>query len=70
LLNAGKVYVPPKKLRKRNEVPIEPREIMPDQKTTGMEMHKDYMFANAWENFKVPYGQCFVINFIQCINGY
>jgi len=21
-----------------------------------MEMHKDYMFANAWENFKVPYG--------------
>ncbi|XP_024867704.1 mitochondrial import inner membrane translocase subunit TIM44 [Temnothorax curvispinosus] len=48
----GKVYVAPKKLRKRNEVPIEPKEIMPDQKTTGVEVHRDYMFSNAWQNFK------------------
>ncbi|XP_011698831.1 PREDICTED: mitochondrial import inner membrane translocase subunit TIM44, partial [Wasmannia auropunctata] len=48
----GKVYVPPKKLRKRNEVPIEPREIVPDQSTTGVEVHKDYMFSNAWQKFK------------------
>ncbi|EZA62352.1 hypothetical protein DMN91_011035 [Ooceraea biroi] len=48
----GKVYVPLKKLRKRNEAPVEPREIMPDDKTTGVEMHKDFMFANAWQNFK------------------
>ncbi|XP_011255310.1 mitochondrial import inner membrane translocase subunit TIM44 isoform X1 [Camponotus floridanus] len=48
----GKVYVPPKKLRKRKEVSIEPREIMPDQKTTGVEIHKDFMFSNAWQKFK------------------
>lgn len=48
----GKVYVPPKKLRKRNEVSIEPREIMPDQKSTGVEIHKDFMFSNAWQKFK------------------
>lgn len=48
----GKVYVPPKKLRKRNEVSIEPKEIMPDQESTGVEIHKDFMFSNAWQNFK------------------
>ncbi|XP_050454402.1 mitochondrial import inner membrane translocase subunit TIM44 [Cataglyphis hispanica] len=48
----GKVYMPPKKLRKRNEVSIEPREIMPDQKSTGVEIHKDFMFSNAWQKFK------------------
>ncbi|XP_070157145.1 mitochondrial import inner membrane translocase subunit TIM44 [Polyergus mexicanus] len=48
----GKVYVPPKELRKRNEVSIEPREIMPDQKSTGVEIHKDFMFSNAWQKFK------------------
>lgn len=48
----GKVYVPLKKLRKRNEAAVEPREIMPDDKTTGVEMHKDFMFSNAWQKFK------------------
>lgn len=66
LLDAGKVYVPPKKLRKRKELPIEPREIMPDQTTTGVEMHKDYMFSNAWQKFKVQY---LAINFTQCVSS-
>lgn len=26
---------------------------MPDQKTTGVEIHKDFMFSNAWQKFKV-----------------
>ncbi|XP_029179144.1 mitochondrial import inner membrane translocase subunit TIM44 isoform X2 [Nylanderia fulva] len=48
----GKVYVPPKKLRKRKEVSIEPREIMPDKESTGVEIHKDFMFSHAWQKFK------------------
>ncbi|XP_072762849.1 mitochondrial import inner membrane translocase subunit TIM44 isoform X2 [Anoplolepis gracilipes] len=48
----GKVYIPPKKLRKRNELSIESREIVPDQKSTGVEIHKDFMFSNAWQKFK------------------
>ncbi|XP_011146191.1 mitochondrial import inner membrane translocase subunit TIM44 [Harpegnathos saltator] len=48
----GQVYVPPKKLRKRKEVVIEPKDIIPDQKTTGMEVHKDFVFSNAWQKFK------------------
>lgn len=53
LLDIGKVYVPPKKLRKRNDVVIESRDIVPDQTATGLEMHKDFIFSNAWQKFKV-----------------
>lgn len=53
LLDVGKVYVPPKKLRKRNDVVVESRDIMPDQKATGLEVHKDFLFSNAWQKFKV-----------------
>lgn len=26
---------------------------MPDEKSTGVEIHKDFMFSHAWEKFKV-----------------
>lgn len=26
---------------------------MPDQKSTGVEIHKDFVFSNAWKKFKV-----------------
>ncbi|XP_020294487.1 mitochondrial import inner membrane translocase subunit TIM44 [Pseudomyrmex gracilis] len=48
----GNVYIAPKQLRKRKEVPIETREILPDEHATGVEVHKDFMFSNAWQKFK------------------
>ena len=47
----GRVYRPPRVLRKRKgeaeEVAVEA-----DETTTGVELHRDYRFSQSWQNFK------------------
>jgi import inner membrane translocase subunit TIM44 len=49
----GRVYRPPRVLRKRKEV-LEGMEkpIEADETTTGVEMHRDSRFSQSWQNFK------------------
>lgn len=50
----GKVYVPPKKLRKRKDV-VETRDdkiVQPNMEAMGVELHKDSKFYQSWQNFK------------------
>jgi len=50
---AGKVYSPPAQLRRRKELSDEEGEnIVADETTTGVELHKDSRFAQSWQNFK------------------
>lgn len=50
----GRVYVPPKKLRKRREiVEVDNRVVEPNADATGVELHKDSKFYQSWQNFKV-----------------
>ncbi|XP_024937045.1 mitochondrial import inner membrane translocase subunit TIM44 isoform X3 [Cephus cinctus] len=50
----GRVYVPPRKLRKRVEVLVnaEDRPIEANEEATGVELHKDSKFYQSWQNFK------------------
>lgn len=48
----GRVYSSPMKLRKRVEIEVDTREVVPDMETTGVELHKDYKIFQSWENFK------------------
>lgn len=50
----GRVYVPPKKLRKRKDVieATENRQVEPNEEATGVELHKDSKFYQSWQNFK------------------
>lgn len=51
----GKVYVPPKKLRKRKDVieSVDSKIVQPNAEATGVELHKDSKFYQSWQNFKV-----------------
>ncbi|XP_046749160.1 mitochondrial import inner membrane translocase subunit TIM44 isoform X3 [Diprion similis] len=50
----GRVYVPPKKLRKRKEVPdiVDEKPVEANEEATGVELHKDSKFYQSWQNFK------------------
>jgi len=50
----GRVYRPPRVLRKRKEAVegAEARVIEADETTTGVEMHRDSRFSQSWQNFK------------------
>ncbi|XP_012256780.2 mitochondrial import inner membrane translocase subunit TIM44 [Athalia rosae] len=50
----GRVYVPPKKLRKRKEVPdvADEKPVEANEEATGVELHKDSKFYQSWQNFK------------------
>jgi len=50
----GKVYRPPRVLRRRKETAegAEEKVIEADETTTGVEMHKDSRFSQSWQNFK------------------
>lgn len=49
----GRVYVPPKKLRKRNEIEYsKDRQVEANESATGIELHKDSKFFESWQNFK------------------
>ena len=55
----GKVYVPPKKLRKRKDIieTVDQRFVEPNAEAMGVELHKDSKFYQSWQNFrdKNPY---------------
>ncbi|XP_046429917.1 mitochondrial import inner membrane translocase subunit TIM44 isoform X1 [Neodiprion pinetum] len=50
----ARVYVPPKKLRKRKEVPdiVDEKQVEANEEATGVELHKDSKFYQSWQNFK------------------
>ncbi|XP_056638724.1 mitochondrial import inner membrane translocase subunit TIM44 [Diorhabda sublineata] len=50
----GRVYVSPKKLRKRTETSavIHQKYYEPNTDATGIELHKDSKFYESWQNFK------------------
>ncbi|CAK9798961.1 Mitochondrial import inner membrane translocase subunit TIM44 [Anthophora quadrimaculata] len=50
----GRVYVPPKKLRKRKDVieTADDKIVQPNKEATGVELHKDSRFYQSWQNFK------------------
>nr|XP_012135590.1 PREDICTED: mitochondrial import inner membrane translocase subunit TIM44 isoform X2 [Megachile rotundata] len=50
----GRVYVPPKKLRKRKDVmeAVDIKQVQPNEEATGVELHKDSKFYQSWQNFK------------------
>jgi len=50
----GKVYRPPKKLRKRHEYSYKDDEkpVEANEDATGVELHKDSKFFASWQNFK------------------
>jgi len=50
----GRVYRPPRVLRKRKEAVegAEERVIEADETSTGVEMHRDSRFSQSWQNFK------------------
>ncbi|CAK9815104.1 Mitochondrial import inner membrane translocase subunit TIM44 [Anthophora plagiata] len=50
----GRVYVPPKKLRKRKDVieTVDDKIVQPNKEATGVELHKDSRFYQSWQNFK------------------
>jgi import inner membrane translocase subunit TIM44 len=49
----NKIYKPPAKLRKRVDTAAFSQEaITPDDKSTGIELHKDSKFYQSWEKFK------------------
>ncbi|XP_031849247.1 mitochondrial import inner membrane translocase subunit TIM44 isoform X2 [Nomia melanderi] len=50
----GRVYVPPKKLRKRKEIIQDQNDkcITPNEEAMGVELHKDSKFYQSWQNFK------------------
>ncbi|XP_017879924.1 mitochondrial import inner membrane translocase subunit TIM44 isoform X2 [Ceratina calcarata] len=50
----GKVYVPPKKLRKRKDVveTVDDKIVQPNTDAMGVELHKDSKFYQSWQNFK------------------
>ncbi|KOX72479.1 Mitochondrial import inner membrane translocase subunit TIM44, partial [Melipona quadrifasciata] len=50
----GKVYVPPKVLRKRKDVveSTDSKVVQPNENATGVELHKDSKFYQSWQNFK------------------
>ena len=51
----GRVYVPPKVLRKRKDVveSTDSKVVQPNEDVTGVELHKDSKFYQSWQNFKV-----------------
>ncbi|XP_057656343.1 mitochondrial import inner membrane translocase subunit TIM44 [Diorhabda carinulata] len=50
----GRVYVSPKKLRKRTETSavVHQKYYEPNTDATGIELHKDSKFYESWQNFK------------------
>jgi len=48
----GRVYRPPRILRKRKEAEEGGEAIQADDETLGVELHKDSRFAQSWQNFK------------------
>ncbi|XP_076290971.1 mitochondrial import inner membrane translocase subunit TIM44 isoform X2 [Lasioglossum baleicum] len=50
----GRVYAPPKKLRKRKDIlNIEQDKcVAPNEEAMGVELHKDSKFHQSWQNFK------------------
>ncbi|XP_043261298.1 mitochondrial import inner membrane translocase subunit TIM44 isoform X1 [Colletes gigas] len=50
----GRVYVPPKKLRKRKDVfeTADDKCVAPNEEALGVELHKDSKFYQSWQNFK------------------
>ncbi|CAG9856084.1 unnamed protein product [Phyllotreta striolata] len=50
----GRVYVSPKKLRKRTETSavVQQKYYEPNTDATGVELHKDSKFYESWQNFK------------------
>ncbi|OAD54856.1 Mitochondrial import inner membrane translocase subunit TIM44, partial [Eufriesea mexicana] len=50
----GRVYDPPKKLRKRKDVieSVDGKIVQPNAEATGVELHKDSKFYQSWQNFK------------------
>merc|ERR1712130_799095 len=50
----GKVYRPPRVLRRRKEIAegADEKVIEADETTTGVEMRKDSRFSQSWQNFK------------------
>ncbi|CAK9828625.1 Mitochondrial import inner membrane translocase subunit TIM44 [Anthophora retusa] len=50
----GRVYVSPKKLRKRKDVieTADDKIVQPNKEATGVELHKDSRFYQSWQNFK------------------
>ncbi|XP_034193219.2 mitochondrial import inner membrane translocase subunit TIM44 isoform X2 [Osmia lignaria lignaria] len=50
----GRVYVPPKKLRKRKDVmeTVDDKRVQPNEEALGVELHKDSKFYQSWQNFK------------------
>ncbi|CAL7941702.1 unnamed protein product [Xylocopa violacea] len=50
----ARVYVPPKKLRKRKDVAdtVDVKIVQPNTEATGVELHKDSKFYQSWQNFK------------------
>lgn len=51
----GRVYKAPKVLRKRKEISDkgDDKPIEPDLEATTVVMHKDSVFYQSWQNFKV-----------------
>ncbi|XP_033342394.1 mitochondrial import inner membrane translocase subunit TIM44 isoform X2 [Megalopta genalis] len=50
----GRVYVPPKKLRKRKDIirVEDDKCVSPNMEAMGVELHKDSKFYQSWQNFK------------------